>query len=387
MDCKDYLIVGNVSDNDSALDVAHFFGQKEDVSDIISLKTFENTEFCPRFISHPEEFKDIGNTLSGKAVIIVSTAHSGTYSLTRNDLAMRNMLVARAAKDNGAKWVLLVEPDLFYSAQDRGPRADHGRTPFPRDIADRHKFNGQPFSSMMYAEMLKVSGVDEVMTVHNHSLSVQDVFRQVFSDNFTNLKPHRLYARYIMESRIVDTDNLVLCAPDKGALPFVELTAEALDIQDLPILVMDKIRTGERKVSTQVSPSSSIPPEYIKGKDVIVIDDMVRTGGTIVNACNLIRTFNPNRINFLVTHFHSCPEGRQNMASPVIDEIITTNTIPSILNRDMQGRLRRKMAVLKLGRWIGHHLRKRFGLVEGDLMGKWYMEDISSKNPRSAFKY
>jgi ribose-phosphate pyrophosphokinase len=100
-----------------------------------------------------------------------------------------------------------------------------------------------------------------------------------------------------------------------------------------------------------------------------------------------LKQYNPRKVVFLVTHFHSSKEGRLNLSNQVLDEIITTNTIPSILNRDVQGRLRARIAVLKTSRWIGHHLRKRFGLDEGDLKGKWYQEDMSSRNPRSGFHY
>ncbi len=381
---QDILVVGNVSDNPFALDMSHFFGQRTDISDIISLKTFENTEFCPRFITTlPENGGDvgkIGHSLEGKAVILVSVS---TQYYSRNDIAYRNLLVAKAAKDNGADWVLLVEPDLFYSAQDRGPRFEQGKTAFNRDNADLYKFNGQPFSCEIYAKLLKLAGVDEVMTVHIHSASVQAVYRDTFGPHFTNLLPDKLFARYIRESGIADLNKLVLCAPDKGALDFVRQTHAALGMDKVPIIIMNKVRSGERKVSTQVSPDSPYPLEYIRDKDVIVIDDMVRTGHTILNCCSLLKDQKPNRVIFLVTHFHSSPEARENLSSPVVDEIITTHTIPNILNRDSQGRLRKKIAVLKLSRWIAHHLRVRFKLAEGELEGKWYQEDISSKNPRS----
>ena len=68
------------------------------------------------------------------------------------------MLVARAAKDNGARKVVLVEPDLFFSAQDRGPRKEHGEMEFPRDEADYKKFDGQPFTSRFYAQALALAG-------------------------------------------------------------------------------------------------------------------------------------------------------------------------------------------------------------------------------------
>ena len=101
---------------------------------------------------------------------------------------MRNCLIARAAKDNGAGRVILLEPDLYYSAQDRGPRLEHGVTEHKRDLMDYWKFDGQPFSSRLYADILEMSGVDEVVTVHNHSYSVTNVFMDRFSGHFYNLQ-------------------------------------------------------------------------------------------------------------------------------------------------------------------------------------------------------
>lgn len=121
----DVVIVSNSSDNPFAIDVAYAMGQHEDISDVISMKHFMNTEFCPRFISDEDDMQNIGNSLEGKTVVIVST---GNLVTSRQELAMHNLIIARAAKENGAKRVVLVEPDLFFSAQDRGPRAELGDT-------------------------------------------------------------------------------------------------------------------------------------------------------------------------------------------------------------------------------------------------------------------
>ena len=68
---ENFLIVGNVSDDPFSLDIGHLCGQPQDVSDIISLKTFANSEFCPRFIVQDEEdLKGIGTALKNKDVII-----------------------------------------------------------------------------------------------------------------------------------------------------------------------------------------------------------------------------------------------------------------------------------------------------------------------------
>ena len=120
----------------------------------------------------------------------------------------------------------------------------------------------------------------------------------------------------------------------------------------------------------------------LAGKDIVVFDDMVRTGSTIVKACQALREGRPRRVLFCVSHFYSSEEGRENMAVPAIDEILTLNTLPTILNRDTQGRLRRKLVVLKIEKWISRHLRHYVGYTDAALRDDFYAVDISSKNPR-----
>jgi ribose-phosphate pyrophosphokinase len=374
---KEIVIVGSVADNPVAEDIAHYMGQKDDYQDLISLKSFLNSEFCPRFITTARNRGNIGDKLKGKTVIIVST-NQGIHS--RNGLGMRNFLIARAAKDNGAQRVILVEPDLYYSAQDRGPRKEHGLTGYKRSKYDFEKFDGQPFSARLYADLLKVSGVDEIVTIHNHSTSVQNIFMDRFSGKFHNLRPYDLYSSYLKDTDVVNERNLVLCAPDKGALDFARKVQGC--IKDVPVIVMHKNRTGERKITLSVSEESDIELSDIHGKDIVVLDDMVRTGGTIVETCHKLRSANPNKIVFLVTHFYSSRECRVNLNDRVLDEIITTTTIPSILNRDVQGRLRHKMVVLLISRWISSYLLKLLDKGAPALKPPLYSEDMSAKNPR-----
>lgn len=380
MRTSDVLIVSNVSDDPFAIDLAHMCGQRDEIADLISLKIYANTEFCPRYISDEGELNRIGRSLEGKTVVICSAATSDS----RGSLAMRTLMLARGAKENGAKRVVLVEPDLFFSAQDRGPH--RGDDEESRPLEDLKKFDGQPFTANLYAELLKLSGVDAVITVHNHSSKVQKLFSRTFGGEFYNLIPNEVYADYFRYSDIVSTgtdgDNLVLCAPDMGALPFVREVRSSLDLPGARCIVMEKSRTGERQVRMQVSPRSDVPLEGLAGRDVIILDDMVRTGSTVVECCRLLREGKPRRIVFAVTHFYASPEGRENLNSPLLDEILSLNTIPSILNRDSQGRLRKKMVVLKIEMWIARFLMQYLGKEEGLAGGDIYTVDMSSKNPR-----
>lgn len=376
------IIVGNSSDDPFAIDLAFGLGQAEDIADLISMKIFANTEFCPRFISDEDDFDRIGNKLNGTTVVIVSTS---SLLVSRQNLAMRNLLIARAAKENGAAEVVLVEPDLYYSAQDRGPRDDLGETLAERDPADLKKFDGQPFTAKLYAQMLKLAGVDRVLTIHNHSWSVQQMFSSVFEGKFHNLIPYDIYADYLRNSDIVnyskDGEGLALCAPDAGAREFVREMFVRLKLPRAKFILLDKERSGERKVDIKLHSESESTFEEIEGHDVVLFDDMVRTGSTVVKSCQFLKQIKPGKTVFAVSHFYASEEGREKMAHPAIDEILTLNTLPTVLNRDVQGRLRRKMVVLKIERWLSLKLGEILGLTPQRKNG-FYQIDMSSTNPR-----
>lgn len=392
MEAESALIAATVSDDPFAIDVAHYSEQYAEISDLISLKQFANSEFCPRFISDENDYGEVGQQLSGKTVVIVSTC-CGQH--TRNALAMRTFLVARAAKDNGAKRVVLVQPDLFFSAQDRGPRSDQGETDFKRSLDDYKKFDGQPFSARLYADLLRDSGVDGVVTVHNHSVSVQRLFHNVFEGRFHNLCPSSIFAGYLLKRGLAavssENSSLILCAPDAGAVSFVnhvgekihEMSRDMLLAPKVDYLFMEKRRMGERRVEMAPAANSPLGMSNIQGRNIVVFDDMVRTGHTIMECCSRLKAAGADQVYFVLTHFYSSDEVKENLNTPAIDEIITTNTLPTILNRDMQGRLRKKMLVLKIEKWISNFIQTNY-MNRKPLSEKWlYAVDVSSKNPRA----
>ena len=378
-----YIVVGNLSDDPFAIDVAFAMGQQEDVADIISMKMFANTEFCPRFISDEHDFEHIGNKLEGKSVIIVSASN---LVMSRQSMTMRTLMIARAAKENGAAEVTLVEPDLYYSAQDRGPRPYLGDPSLEREVEDLKKFDGQPFTAKLYAEMLKLAGVDRVVTVHNHSQSVQIMFSQVFEGRFHNLIPYDIYVDYLKNSDILqygsEGEGLVLCAPDKGARDFVKEVYRRLNLPRAKFIMLDKERSGERKVDIKIHPESEADFESIEGHDIVLFDDMVRTGSTVVKACQFLKQVSPGKTVFALTHFYASEEGRVKLAHTAVDEILTLNSIPTILNRDVQGRLRKKLVVLKIEKWLALKLCEILGTCAIDASKSLYQIDMSSKNKR-----
>ncbi len=394
---NNHIIVSNVSDASFALGVGYAHSQKIDISDIIALKTFINNEFCPRFLQDHVTEENLGHGLKGKSVYIVST-HSAYHS--RDELAMRNYLIASAAKENGANFVALVEPDLFYSAQDRGPRTmDH---PQVSDFASREKFVGQPCSAEIYARLLRTSGVDSVMTVHNHK---PDVMRKIYErvnsggnsrgiPSFLNLDIAPLIANYILRSGLVRLwnygEHVGFVAPDDGAAEFVARVRELSGLHNSVIVTFKKTRYGQREVTVDLSDDV----ELLKGRDIFILDDMVRTGGTIAANISAIAESSrcrPANIFFYSTHATISPEARENLNSPYLNQFITSNTIPSVLNRDDQGRLRKKIVVLKIEKWIANAIRhcledaqlpdEIYGINSVTQSDDFYEVDLSTKNP------
>jgi ribose-phosphate pyrophosphokinase len=154
-----------------------------------------------------------------------------------------------------------------------------------------------------------------------------------------------------------------------------------LGLPKAKIVLLDKERTGEREVEITLHRDSETTFEEIRGHDVVLLDDMVRTGSTVVKTCQFLKQIQPGRLVFGVTHFYASEEGRQKMADTSLDEILTFNTLPTVLNRDEQGRLRRKMVVLKIERWLARRLCEVLGLP-AQAGASLYQIDMSSKNPR-----
>jgi len=227
--------------------------------------------------------------------------------------------------------------------------------------------------------------------VHNHSMSVCKLFSKIMPEGFSNLSPAEVFADYIRNSDVApslhDGTGLLVCAPDKGAREFSAEVHCQLEQGSADLLFIDKQRSGERNVSSFIDPLSPCPQQGIAGKDVIVFDDMVRTGTTIKECCRLLKQAGAGRVIFCVTHFYPSSEGRENLYTNELDEIVTTNTLPSVLNRDMQGRLRRKLTVLKLEKWVTRHLLRELNEDDSKLAAPYYTVDMSSKNPRSATRH
>lgn len=348
------VIVCTVPKNDFAANLAKLFDQKKPISDYIKLNQFGNGEFCPQFLFDKNNQDKIGFKLKNKAIIIVNTE---SEQFSRNELAMRSYLIARAARENGAKSVILIEPDLFFSAQDQGPRMNNKKTSQCQN--DKLiKFDGQVFSAKLHAELLKISGFDRIITVHNHSANTIKAYQKKFSSSFYNLQPVEFYIQSIREEVQRGRQEILLCAPDKGALDFVQCIKATSLKNSAGIIALDKVRKSEHNVAVDISSDSEIKLDQIKDKTIMVLDDMVRTGNTIIEACKLLRKGNPLRIVFMLTHFSICQEGLDNLKTPLIDKIICTNSIPLVSRKKIRDHFGEKISIINIEKWIAEQIKK-----------------------------
>ena len=142
------------------------------------------------------------------------------------------------------------------------------------------------------------------------------------------------------------------------------------------LVTFKKTRMGQRDVKVDLSEDV----ELLKGKDVFILDDIVRTGGTIaanINAISESKSCRPANIFFYSTHSTISPEARENLNSPHLNQFITSNTIPSVLNRDIQGRLRKKIVVLEESKYPD----EIYGINSVTQSDDFYEVDLSTKNP------
>jgi len=336
------------------------------------------------------DLEHIGRHLVGKHVYLISTS---SPQHTRVELAMRNLLIASAAKENGAARVVLVEPDLFFSAQDRGPHStDHPQMTGPEAYK---KFDGQPASARLYAEMLRSAGVDQVVAVHNHK---PDVLQKIYDDvygtptpPFFNLDIAYLVAHYVLQVARPRRmgENVGFVAPDQGAADFVRSVKRYTGLPQAEVVVLEKNRLGQRNVEMRLPDNA----HRLKGREVFILDDMVRTGGTIATAVGLLHGHpetRPRRIYFYCTHTYISPEARENLHAGPLTEFATTNTLPNVLNRDDQGRLRQKIVVLKIEAFLadailhclegGQSPAARYSPIHLREAGAYYHLDFSSRN-------
>lgn len=231
----------------------------------------------------------IDESVRGKDVFIIQPT-----SYPVNDNLMELMVMADALKRASARHITAVVPYYGYARQDRKTR---GR---------------EPITAKLVANLMQTSGITRLVTVDLHAGQIQGFF-DVPVDHLYGAS---ILAKYINEKNLEDP---IVVSPDLGGV------TRARDLADrigAPIAIIEKKRPepGVAKVMNLIGD--------VKGKNCIIVDDIVDTAGSLVEGAKALEEFGAKSVTAAVTHAVLTDPASERIANSNIKELIVTNTIP-----------------------------------------------------------
>ena len=249
-------------------------------------------------------------------VFVIHSLYSDTTQSV-NDKLCRLLFFIGALKDASANRVTAVVPYLCYARKDRKTK--------PRD----------PVTTRYIARMLEASGADSIVTMDVHNLQA---FQNAFAIPAENLEARKLFAGYLIP--LIKNEDPVIMSPDFGGIKRAEQFQQTLGKRlgrELPVIFMEKYRSagivsGERIVGD------------VKDKTVIIIDDLISTGGTIARAAAASKKSGAKKVLALATHGIFTGRPDETLQEDALQQIITTNTVQPF--RLEHTRVKEKVTVL-----------------------------------------
>jgi len=265
-----------------------------------------------------EIYTDFKTNVRHKDIIFVQSVIPS--QVNNNLLELFNLV--HTAKRYGARFITCVLPYLPYSRQDR-LTTQHGSV-----------------TIMMIMQILQNLGVDEILVVDPHSPSTSIAFNKSFSEIRTN----PVISQDIKDNIKSDT---IVVAPDLGAFKQNKTIADELK---LPIAVIDKDRSTVQKDRVQANQVFG----DVKNKNVIIIDDIISTGSTLIGATNLLLDQGAASVRAIVTHGILTGDSLNNLQKSNIESIKITDSINNIDKIKNYG----KFSMLTIGNLIAGKLKE-----------------------------
>lgn len=211
-----------------------------------------------------------------------------------NDNLVELLVMIDACRRASARRITAVIPYFGYARQDR---KDQPRV---------------PITAKLVANLITEAGADRVLTMDLHAQQIQGFF-DIPLDHLMALP---VLLDYIKGKNL---ENLAVCTADVGGIKGAWKFAERLNV---PLAIVDKKRSGDTKVEALALIGD------VRGKTLIIPDDMIATGGTLVNAANFVRANGAKDLYAVCTHPVLSGNAVEKLASVGFSEIIMTNTIP-----------------------------------------------------------
>lgn len=244
--------------------------------------------------SDGEVFVRYEESIRGRSIFIIAQVNMPYENLFELFMAID------AARRASAKEIIVVTPYLPHSRQER---KDSERT---------------SISSRVVADFLQQSGADRVMTIDLHTSSIEGFFKIPVD----HLDTSNIFTKHIKN---LNLENLCLCSPDFGGLKRIKKYKKQLDCD---MAVIHK----ERLIPNQVS-SMEIIGE-VKGKNVVIIDDMIDTAGTLCKAAELLIEKGALSVRAYCTHGLLSGQAVERIQESVMERVYIANTISYTGNSD-----------------------------------------------------
>lgn len=222
-----------------------------------------------------------------------------------------------------AQRITAVIPYFGYARQDR---KDEGRT---------------PITAKLVANLITTAGAHRVLAVDLHAAQIQGFF----DIPVDHLSASPVLLDYFLAQRS-ELGDLVLVSPDIGNVKVANAYSHALGAD---LAIIDK----RRKSGSEVAVAHLIG--NVKGKTVLMVDDMIATGGTMVEASRLVRELGATRVIGAATHGVLCGLAPRRLAEAPIDRFVITNTIPSDTRLDP---IRPRIVELCVSRLLGEAIHR-----------------------------
>ncbi len=231
----------------------------------------------------------IGETVRGSDVFVIQS----TCAPVNNNL-MELLIMIDALKRASAGRITAVIPYFGYARQDRKSKS--------RD----------PISAKLVADLITAAGADRILTMDLHAAQIQGFFNIPLD----HLEGMPILSQYIERKEIKD---LVIVSPDLGSVNRARKIANRLDV---PIAIIDK-----RRPKPNVSEIMNIIGD-IKDKNLLIIDDIIDTAGTLCNAANALKERGAKSVRACATHGLLSGPAVERIRDSALEELILLDTVP-----------------------------------------------------------
>ncbi|MFP5385043.1 MAG: ribose-phosphate pyrophosphokinase [Bacteriovoracia bacterium] len=244
-----------------------------------------------RRFANGEIYCEIEKNVRGADVFVIQSTCAPV-----NEHLMELLIIVDALKRASANSITAVVPHYGYSRQDRksAPRT--------------------PITSKLVADMMTIAGCSRVITMDLHAGQIQGFFNIPFDNIFAS----PVILEWVQKN--LDPSNLITVSPDAGGVERVRYYAKRMNAD---LALIDKRRTGPN-----VAEAMNVIGD-VNGKDCIIIDDMIDTAGTLVQAAKALKKNGAKKIYAAATHpVFSDPAIQRLAECSELEAIIVTDTIP-----------------------------------------------------------